>query len=187
MLLVSVSRGIAEEVSAALESVVSRFARLVRSVGVRHGMSESDLDEVLQEVRIRLWQACPTSEQIQALGASYVYRAATSAARDLLRRRRAKGASLSDSVDEHTNLAVAANASDETDTHDLEQQILAVIDTIPLSRRAVVRMYLSGYEREEIAELLGWSEAKTRNLLYRGLADLRNGLTRKGISWEGRA
>jgi DNA-directed RNA polymerase specialized sigma24 family protein len=41
------------------------------------------------------------------------------------------------------------------------------------SRRAVVRMHLAGYEREEIAQLLGWSEAKTRNLLYRGLADLR--------------
>ena len=160
---------------------------MVRSVGVRHGLQETDLDEVVQEVRIRLWQACPTSEQIQALGASYVYRAATSAARDLLRRRRARGASLTDSVDEYTNIAVAADASEEAEARDLEQQILAVIETIPLSRRAVVRMYLSGYDREEIAELLGWSEAKTRNLLYRGLADLRSGLTRKGISWEGRA
>jgi hypothetical protein len=35
-------------------------------------------------------------------------------------------------------------------------------------------MYLSGYDREEIADLLGWPEAKTSNLLYRGLADLRN-------------
>jgi len=173
-----------EELSAALEGLVSRFARMVRSVGARHGLSESDLDDVLQEVRIRLWQACPTSEQIQALGASYVYRAATTAARDLLRRRRARAASLTDDVDEHSNLAVTANASDDTEAGDLERQVLAVLDTIPLSRRSVVRMYLSGYDRAEIAELLGWSEAKTRNLLYRGLADLRDGLTRKGITWE---
>jgi RNA polymerase sigma-70 factor (ECF subfamily) len=46
----------------------------------------------------------------------------------------------------------------------------------------VVRMYLSGYEREEIGELLGWSEAKTRNLLYRGLVDLRAKLMKLGIT-----
>jgi len=48
-------------------------------------------------------------------------------------------------------------------------------------RRAVVRMHLAGYERSEIAELLGWSEPKTRNLLYRGLADLRRILASWGI------
>jgi RNA polymerase sigma-70 factor (ECF subfamily) len=45
-------------------------------------------------------------------------------------------------------------------------------------------MYLSGYSRDEIARRLGWSEAKTRNLLYRGLEDLRNELRRRGIGPE---
>jgi RNA polymerase sigma-70 factor (ECF subfamily) len=49
------------------------------------------------------------------------------------------------------------------------------------SRRAVVRMHLAGYERHEIGDLLGWTEAKTRNLLYRGLADLREILESWGI------
>jgi RNA polymerase sigma-70 factor (ECF subfamily) len=47
-------------------------------------------------------------------------------------------------------------------------------------------MHLAGYAREEIAQLLGWSEAKTRNLLYRGLADLRERLTARGIGWDAR-
>ncbi len=51
-------------------------------------------------------------------------------------------------------------------------------------RRSVVRMYLTGYDREEIADLLGWTEPKTRNLLYRGLADLREILTEMGIGPE---
>jgi len=174
-----------EELSAALEGVVARFAKMVRSVGARHGLSETDLEDVLQDVRIRLWRSCTTSEQIQSLGASYVYRAATTAALDLLRRRRARGAGVTDSVDEHYDrLAADDKASDEMDARDLERQILIVLDTLPLSRRSVLRMYLSGYEREEIAELLGWSEAKTRNLLYRGLADMRKGLIGMGITWE---
>jgi RNA polymerase sigma-70 factor (ECF subfamily) len=45
----------------------------------------------------------------------------------------------------------------------------------------VVRMHLAGYERHEIADLLGWTEPKTRNLLYRGLSDLRQILESWGI------
>jgi DNA-directed RNA polymerase specialized sigma24 family protein len=38
-----------------------------------------------------------------------------------------------------------------------------------------------GHSREEIADLLGWTEAKTRNLLYRGLADVRARLLAEGV------
>jgi len=35
----------------------------------------------------------------------------------------------------------------------------------------------------EIAEFLGWTEGKTRNLLSRGLADLRKILQERNIEW----
>jgi RNA polymerase sigma-70 factor (ECF subfamily) len=63
-------------------------------------------------------------------------------------------------------------------------QVERAIETIQPSRRPVVRMHLLGHSREEIAKLLGWSEAKTRNLLYRGLADLRERLMAEGIQWH---
>jgi RNA polymerase sigma-70 factor (ECF subfamily) len=173
-----------DELSAALEAVVSRFATMVRSIGVRHRLSEADLDEVVQEVRIRLWKSCPTSEQIQALGTSYVYRTATTAALDLLRRRRARGADRSESVesvaDHLPDPNVTATATLDADL--FQQRVMAAIDTIPESRRAVVRMHLAGYDRDEISALMGWTDAKTRNLLYRGLADLRARLTATGIT-----
>lgn len=173
-----------DTVSAALEALIARCVRMVRSVGARHGLSDADVDDVVQDVRIRLWRSCTTSEQIERLGTSYVYRAATTAALDMLRRRRAHGAAVTESVDAHSEqLADRSSTSDATDAHDLERQVLAALDALPLSRRTVVRMYLSGYEREEIAELLGWTEAKTRNLLYRGLDDLRGRLTKMGITW----
>ncbi len=173
-----------DELSAALETVVSRFAKMVRSVGARHRLAESDLDEVVQEVRIRLWKSFPSSEQIQALGTSYVYRTATSAALDILRRRRAHGADRSESVDAIAEQLpdTALNPTSDLDTSELQDRIIAAIETIPSSRRAVVRMHLAGYERDEIGALMGWSEAKTRNLLYRGLADLRARLVDAGIT-----
>jgi len=64
------------------------------------------------------------------------------------------------------------------------KDVARAVDDIVPSRRAVVRMYLGGYAREEIATLMGWSEAKTRNLLYRGLADLRERLVTMGVTWK---
>ena len=175
---------VSDSVSAALEAVIARCVRMVRSVGARHGLSDADLDDVVQDVRIRLWRSCTTTEQIERLGTSYVYRAATTAALDLLRRRRARGADVAESVDDHSDqIAAISSASDEAETHDLEAQVISALEALPLSRRTAVRMYLSGYDREEIADLLGWTEAKTRNLLYRGLDDLRGRLNKMGITW----
>jgi RNA polymerase sigma-70 factor (ECF subfamily) len=181
------TRELTDRVSSALEAVVARFATMVRSVGAGHGLSDADLDEVLQDVRIRLWRADPTGEQIERLGASYVYRAATTAALDLLRRRRARAADRTESVDDRSDDLPhdARGPHERLEDDELAARILAAVDTLALPRRAVVRMYLSGYDRAEIAELLGWSEAKTRNLLYRGLADLRRRLTERGITLEG--
>ena len=172
-----------DRIGAALEAVVERFRTMVRSVGARHRLSDSDVDEVVQEVRIRLWHAGARGEQIERLGASYVYRTAVSAALDILRRRRARAADRTSSVDElHDQLPSQGDGLRDLEDSELQARILEAVDALHPSRRAVARMYLSGYEREEIAELMGWTEAKTRNLLYRGLGDLRKRLAAIGIT-----
>jgi RNA polymerase sigma factor (sigma-70 family) len=174
-----------DPLSPALEAVVARFAGMVRSVGWRHRLSDHDVDEVMQQVRIRLWQAQGNSEQITRAPASYVYRTAVSAALDLMRRRRARRADATVSFDEGgSGLPATADPERDLEYSELALQVARAIDEIPASRRAVVRMHLAGHPREEIARLLGWSEAKTRNLLYRGLADLRARLTELGVGWE---
>lgn len=171
------------EVSESLEAVISRFGIMVRSVAVRHRLQDSDVDEVLQEVRIRLWKADPSGEQIGAIGASYVYRTAVSAALDILRRRRARAADMTQSVDELSDFLPSQSAAHaDLEASELSAAILSAVDKLPPSRRPVVRMYLNGYEREEIAELMGWTEAKTRNLLYRGLDELRERLREMGVA-----
>jgi RNA polymerase sigma factor (sigma-70 family) len=158
---------------------------MVRSVGWRHRLSDHDVDEVMQQVRIRLWQARGSSEQISQAPASYVYQTAVSAALDLMRRRRARRGDATVSFEEGgSGLATPSGPERDLEYSELSQQVARAIDDIPASRRAVVRMHLAGHPREEIAQLLGWSEAKTRNLLYRGLADLRARLTELGVGWE---
>jgi RNA polymerase sigma-70 factor (ECF subfamily) len=173
-----------DPLSPALEAVVNKFAGLVRGVGWRHRLSEAEIHEVMQQVRIRLWQAQGTGEQISRVSASYVYRTAVSAVLDMMRRRRAQRTEQMISIEDGMVASAIANPEGDLESSELMAQVARAIDTIPLSRRAVVRMYLAGHPREEIADLLGWSEAKTRNLLYRGLGDLRARLTAQGIGWE---
>ncbi len=174
--------------SLAVEAVVTRFGAMVRQVGRRYRLDEADLDEVMQEVRIRLWRAQRTSEQIGEVSTSYVYRTASSAALDVIRRRRSRRAEHHQSIDaEDGAVALAEPAPDPhgaLEGSEVVRQVAQAIEAIPASRRPVVRMYLAGHPREEIAGLMGWTEGKTRNLLYRGLADLRDRLQAMGVGWE---
>ena len=174
-----------DTVSDAIESTVARFASVVRVVAARYRLSSSDRDDLVQEVRVRLWRALEV-ERIAALPASYLYRTATSAALDLIRRRRTTREDSLDDVDpsEPRLAATAADPGQRAELSDLALRIERAIETIPESRRPVVRMYLAGYGSAEIGELMGWTEAKARNLLYRGLADLRQRLGAAGVNPE---
>jgi RNA polymerase sigma factor (sigma-70 family) len=178
---------VTDSVSRALEALLERFAAMVRAVGRRHGLTEADVDEAIQEVRIRLWRARPDGASLASLPTSYVYQAARSAVLDLVRARRSRDAR-SISLDDATEASLLSG--DQTDhaarRNDVADHIVRAVAELPEARRVAVRLYLGGYEREEIARMLGWSEAKTRNLLYRGLADVKARLAREGIAPEAR-
>ncbi|MGH7584969.1 MAG: RNA polymerase sigma factor [Gemmatimonadales bacterium] len=178
-----------DALSPALEQVLRKFDGVFRRVSWRYRFSGSDIDELLQEIRIRLWRAHGgregAGEHISAIPASYLQRTAHSAAVDLLRRRRARGADRTVSFEDDPGTEPATPGADvDLAERELADQVERAIETIQPSRRPVVRMHLLGHSREEIARLLGWSEAKTRNLLYRGLSDLRERLTAEGIQWH---
>lgn len=171
------------DASRALEHIVSRFDAFIRRSARRHGLRGDEIDEVVQEIRVRMWKSLGTAELIRRAKASYIYRAAISASIDLIRRRRARRndtRSLDDEMDDDApeSRQRADAALDEDEVARMVHRALALLAE---PRRAVVRMHLAGYDRYEIAELLGWSEPKTRNLLYRGLADLRRILQSWGI------
>ena len=178
-----------DSASGELESVLRRFARLVRSVGIRHGLNEGDVDEVVQDVRIRLWRARDNGT-LGGVRSSYVYQAARSATVDLLRRRRA-GPEVPLTADlpwqQPDSVTPAPGPQRLLEEAELAALVMRAVGDLIESRRVPVRMHLLGYEPREIAARLGWTGAKTRNLLSRGLADLRERLTALGIGPEGLA
>lgn len=179
----------AGDISPVLEDLVRRFGNFMRRTAHRHGIDAAELDDVVQEARIRIWRALDTPEKINKAPASYIYRTTMSAALDLLRRRRSRR---EDSIDQHDDayrsrmFATSRSADAIVVDHDIQAALERAVSLLVESRRGIVRMYLAGYDREEIASLLGWSEAKTRNLLYRGLGDVRETLTKWGYGPEAR-
>jgi RNA polymerase sigma factor (sigma-70 family) len=178
-----------DSLSPALERALEKFAGVVRRVCWRYRFTGADVDELMQEVRIRLWHAHGAQERpgetIAAIPASYLHRTAMSAAVDLLRRRRARRTDQMVPIDDEPPGMMQSPAPDQAlGESELAEQVERAIQTIQPSRRPVVRMHLMGHTREEIAELLGWSESKTRNLLYRGMADLRERLLAEGVRWN---
>jgi len=177
-----------DSISPALERALGKFPGILRRVCWRTGLGADDLDELLQEVRIRLWRAhgelATASEHIASISASYLHRTAMSAAIDLLRRRRARGGDRTLPIDEQEQgLPEAPGPDRDLEGSEVAAQVERAIEAIHPSRRPVVRMHLLGHSREEIARVMGWSEAKTRNLLYRGLADVRERLQAEGVRW----
>lgn len=167
-----------------LDALLARLGRMVRAVGGRHALGADEIDALVQEVRIRIWRAHPESEEIERLPTSYVYRTAMAAAIDLLRQRRRhveRAAPLEEAG------AVTAGSAATADAAVLAAELGAAIDRALASmveaRRVVVRMHLAGYGREEMVAMLGWPDGKVRNLLYRGMDDLRERLVRAGYRW----
>jgi RNA polymerase sigma-70 factor (ECF subfamily) len=177
----------ADSISPALQALLQPLADRIRRVGFAHGLSEADADELLQEVRIRLWHALASGERIGSASASYVYRTAVSAALDLIRRRRARREEdlSTEAADTNPDLAAAERADQPLEESELARQVARAVDELVESRRLPVRMFLAGFRQDEIARHLGWTEPKTRNLLYRGLSDLRARLTALGVTPEG--
>lgn len=159
----------------AIDRVLLRFGGLMRRAAQARGLSEHDVDEVLQDVRIRLWKTRASDENLDALGASYLHKVAISAVIDFLRRRTSRREETLDRVmtAETVPSSLQVAPVDASASSELTRRLEAALDGLAQNRRLVVQLHLEGYERHEIAGMTGWTEAKVRNLLYRGLDDLR--------------
>lgn len=185
------SHAAADLLSVAIEELVEQFAPLLRATARRYRIVDDEAEELRQDVRIRLWRVivhggagppCP----------AYCRRLVTSAAADIMRRRQWGRVREPQSIDPVIGPAAESlldtKAPDRVmECHELERQVARSVSALAPPRDVVVRLYLAGFGRLEIAERLAWSEPKVRNLLYRGLHDLRSILVDQGLAPASRA
>ena len=146
------------------------------------GLSGPEIEEVIQDVRVRVWQAQRRHDERQ-LSSSYLYRAATSAALDLVRRRRRQHTvSIEDLEGELPAPRHTPQPERDLAMLHLEEEVRKAVEALPGPAQAALRMHLLGYPRRDIARLLKWSDGRTRNILHRGLKRLRTTLLERGIT-----
>lgn len=182
--------------SAAREDIEERLEALLQEHGawLRRTVRQTcprDLsiqpEEVEQEVRLRLWRTLGRESELRH-PASYLRRVVTTATIDAIRRVRARREDpLITRAEEPTNPVaidpVAADPSPEGVVADAQTGALIVecLNQLMENRRLAVKLYLQGFNYREVADLLEWSEAKARNLVSRGMRDLREHLQAHGV------
>lgn len=153
-------------------------------------------DDIEQEARIRLWKAL-TSETEIGSPASYIYRIALTTTIDAVRRataRREEQLQLARDVPDRAEAGAPRALDPPTQPGQspeslaarriLLRKIESALSRLSGDRRRAVGLHLRGFTPPEIADLLSWSEPKTRSLVYRGLRDLRTRLAAEGIEYE---
>jgi RNA polymerase sigma factor (sigma-70 family) len=173
-------------VSEEFKAILDKFSGSIKASVLRYGLADRgiDPDDVLQEIRIKVWRSVQSEKKIRSQ-ASYIKSVVNSTLVDCLRRSRRDKKLMQHEV-EKTRLEAQGAGDSLTDAAALKKIIGEAADSLLESRRQVVKMFLLNMSVEEIAVSLNWSQDKARNLLYRGLSDMRKILKGRGIVYEDR-
>jgi RNA polymerase sigma-70 factor (ECF subfamily) len=145
--------------------------------------------EVEQDVRVRVWRALERESELRS-PASFLYRVIATALIDAVRRRRARPEEplLLEGDDPVSAAREPRAAAPDPELAARHAEALRAIDrelaAMPERRRLAVRLHLQGFDPTEIGRLAGWSVPKARNLVYRGLDELRSRLHARGIDYD---
>jgi RNA polymerase sigma-70 factor (ECF subfamily) len=146
----------------------------------------SAAEDIVQAALVKVIESARRRETERTLSSFYLYRVAHSELVDEIRRRNRRREVAMEEVgpsgDEQAVVDPALPGDPEQDAA-LQELGLAVRDCLMAmkrERRLAVALYLEGHAVPEAARLLEWPEKRTKNLIYRGLADLRELLLAKG-------
>ena len=168
-----------------LNQLLTLHGPRLRALVLRHCSSNQGLDpdDIEQEVRIRLWRAVER-ETKTALPASYIQRVVVTTVIDALRRSKAEQTvPLPESGQEAGVEALLEQIGPVRSASDRQRldMVQAAIQALPERRRQPVRLGLQGFTPDEIGELLEMTGTMAKNLMYRGLYELRDRLRAAGL------
>ncbi len=170
------------DLAARFDELMVQYDRLIRAIvarlGRRFGLSRDSFlvqDDIAQEVRFDIWKQIARGQVID-FPATYIYKATI---RETVRALRRMTTREMESIEEK---GVADQVVDGADpfkllaARDQFKAIVAGIRALAPDRQAAVTAHLSGFQFQEVMVMHGWSYQKARNLVARGMADLRAGL-----------
>lgn len=165
--------------------IIDRFSSFIQAHIQKYYPQKSgiDPDDLAQQVKIKLWKILRDENKIKNYS-SYIKKVVDSTVIDQLRKsRRHEGIIKHEKqkrIEEYNSFYSSNNSMDINTKRIINEAIKTLLE----SRQKVVHLYLLSMSLEEISIFLNWSKDKTRNLLYRGLADLKKKLQEMGIEYK---
>lgn len=155
-----------------------RYAGLVRGVALRLG-GRSVAEDVEQTVFTNLWKQLER-EQTIARPASYLYRIAVRETLRLLREERRHEGEPLEAAEAGPGRTASNGPLVAVERREQAERLARALAALQADRRRAVRAHLAGFEIWETMEMYRWPYQKARNLLARGMADLRDALGGNG-------
>lgn len=159
------------------EEMARRYSGLVASIvaQVSRGRLRGGSDDVEQQVLIALWRRLESEAAIEH-PAAYIHRAAV---RETVRaiRREAEQQVVPLEDDEVQGLRSGAQSpSGAVREHEVRSKVESALAGLHPDRARAARGHLVGLSASDLMSLHGWPYQKARNLIARGMADLRERL-----------
>lgn len=174
-----------EEKLKQFEKVLEKFSRFIKGYIQQFNPQNNGIDpeDISQEVKIKIWKLLNSEKKIKNYS-SYIKKIINSSVIDQIRISRREEGIISKEkqkrISDQKSLYVKENWYEEN----FKEMIGQAVDSLRESRRKAVRLFLLNMSIQEIAAFLNWSNDKTRNLVYRGLNDLKKKLKAMGINYE---
>jgi RNA polymerase sigma factor (sigma-70 family) len=166
---------------AKLTALVHDYGRLIAQA-IRRVVGSAglpDVSDIEQQVHVALWRQLRREQAIE-YPASYVYKAAVREAVRAVRRYRARAEEPLESAP--LQIAGPATRADRlTDARRVQDALAEALQAMAPDRARAVRGHLAGFNVEELMKLYGWTYQRARNLIARGMADLRAELRARGL------
>lgn len=166
---------------ARFEALVRDYGRLIRHAIRRAARADAPrlADDIEQSVLGALWQQVAREQTIDH-PASYVYRAAVRETVRAIRRERAQTAGAEPAGDAVDAMTTGTTPDDDLRRREQREALRVSLETLAPERARAVKAHLAGFTVDEVMALCGWPYQKTRNLIARGMADLRTALRERG-------
>lgn len=142
-------------------------------------------EDLVQVALMRVMEVRRRTEGSAQFTSFYLRKAAYSALVDEIRRRRRRHeVPLEDGESGMPPTPVAGGSSPEERNagREIGRAIRDCLARLIEPRRWAAGLHLQGHSVPEVSRLMGWSAKKAENLVYRGLADLRQCLVEKGVT-----
>ncbi|MFN7976614.1 MAG: sigma-70 family RNA polymerase sigma factor [Vicinamibacterales bacterium] len=165
---------------ARFDALIAQYGHLIAAAIRRVGGATvaAEHDDIAQAVRVALWKRLADEQAIDH-PASYVYKAAVrETVRAVARIRARQVAPLDDLPTEPPSRA--ADPDRLVASREQREALAEALRRLTPDRARAVRAHLAGLTVDELMHLRGWSYQRARNLIARGMADLRARLAERG-------